>query len=393
MTHSPLTNQIRLSPQYSSRQGVQIDTFLIHHQAGTNDDAVINAMISGSREVSANYTISNEGRITCVVDENYRAWTSGSSSDGGRGAAWDRRSITVEIENEAGAPNWTISEAALRSAALLLNDLRTRYTINNVLGHRDLWNLYRASYATFCPGPNTVAAIVAKSGSVLDPEAVEAEKDRVRKIGTYLNTLGLATFKTAAAVDGIPLDRGETYSRYWNLVQLWGRKYRPDAYPVSNSIDGIVGPNTRKVEAIIWSMLQAGTAPSASTPAQPQPPAIPAPQPSVSMVKTPNSTYVKVSGDGLTYWEPRGELGKRIMRGLRKYGYTGPIDGVFGPNTRKAIQRAAREGGYTGPIDGALGRNTIKGVQTYARRGGYKGIVDGIPAELTWNGFATALER
>lgn len=162
MVYSKLTNQVETSAQ-SSKRVSKVDTFLIHHQAGTNDDAVIAAMVNGTKGVSANYTISNEGRITCVVPEERRAWTSGSSYDDGRGAAWDHRSITVEIENESAAPDWNISDKALQAAANLLNDLRSRYTIKNVLGHRDLWDRFGASYATFCPGPDTVASIVALS--------------------------------------------------------------------------------------------------------------------------------------------------------------------------------------------------------------------------------------
>lgn len=163
MGYSGLTDQVRQSSQSSPRNGVTVDTFLIHHQAGVNDDATIAAMISGSRQVSANYTISTSGRLTSVVDESRRAWTSGSTTDGGKGAAWDRRSITVEIANSAIGGNWPISEAALSKAAALLKDLRTRYSIANVLGHRDL-QTYGASYPTYCPGPQTVALILAREG-------------------------------------------------------------------------------------------------------------------------------------------------------------------------------------------------------------------------------------
>lgn len=164
MTYSALTNQVRVSDQSSSRQGVTIDTFLIHHQAGTNDDAVIDEMVSGSKEVSANYTINSAGRITSVVPEELRAWTSGSSSDGGKGVAWDRRSITVEIENESAGGDWPIAQAAINAAAALLQDLRNRYGVSIVLGHRDLYEQYGASYATFCPGPLTVGRILAAAG-------------------------------------------------------------------------------------------------------------------------------------------------------------------------------------------------------------------------------------
>jgi hypothetical protein len=164
MAHSVLTNQIRESMQRSSRNGATIDTFIFHHQAGLNDDATIDLMVSGRKLVSANYTVSNEGRITLVVNEDYRAWTSGSSRDGGRGASWDRRAITVEIENELGAPSWKISDAALQATAALYNDCKARYPIVQEFGHRELWEKFRASYVTFCPGPETKNRILALAG-------------------------------------------------------------------------------------------------------------------------------------------------------------------------------------------------------------------------------------
>jgi hypothetical protein len=191
MVYSKQTNQVRISNQSSPRNDT-IDTFLIHHQAGTNDDAVIAAMVSGSRGVSANYTISNEGRITCVVPEERRAWTSGSAYDGGKGAAWDHRAVTVEIENQSAGGEWPISTKALDAAARLLVDLRQRYTIKHVLGHRDLWNTYGASYATFCPGPETVMKIVSIAATtklagddtqeIIEPEPKEEEMTDYRYI-------------------------------------------------------------------------------------------------------------------------------------------------------------------------------------------------------------------
>jgi len=209
MTFSKQTNQVRISNQSSPRNST-IDTFLIHHQAGTNDDAVIAAMVSGSRGVSANYTISNEGRITCVVEEERRAWTSGSAYDGGKGAAWDHRAVTVEIENESGAPDWDISAKALDAAARLLRDLRARYTIRHVLGHRDLWNTYGASYATFCPGPETVMKIVSLARTslagvggqeIIEPEPKEEEMTNYR----YITGIDPATKKSRWALSH-PLD-------------------------------------------------------------------------------------------------------------------------------------------------------------------------------------------
>lgn len=172
MTHSSLTNQIRLSPQNSSRQGAKIDTFLIHHTASVSGrgDGIVSMMVNRTRVVSSNYVLGSDGYLWMVVDEDLRAWTSGATNDGGRGAAWDRRSITIEICNSSGAPNWDISEASITKAAQLLRDLRRRYGIRNVLGHRDLYTQHGASYPTFCPGPNTVARILAREQELIRAE-------------------------------------------------------------------------------------------------------------------------------------------------------------------------------------------------------------------------------
>lgn len=170
MSYSVLTNRYRPTNQRSSRNGAQIDTLIWHHQASTNANQVAQAMISGSKLVSANYIVTNEGEIWNLVDEEDRAWTSGSRKDGGRGAAWDRRGLTTEIENETLGPEWRISDAALDACARLSADFYRRHRIVNELGHRDLWTLFNASYPTYCPGPETKNRIVElRSGVSLPP--------------------------------------------------------------------------------------------------------------------------------------------------------------------------------------------------------------------------------
>lgn len=155
---------------WSSRQGATIDHVLDHHQAGTDSEAVARAMTSGSRQVSANYIITNEGDIWGVVAEGRRAWTSGSTSDGGRGAAWDRRSITVEVENDVNGEPWTRSPAAMAACSRLYADVAKEYGFSlsyddrgggTVLRHRDLSEFHGASYPTRCNGTVDMAAIVA----------------------------------------------------------------------------------------------------------------------------------------------------------------------------------------------------------------------------------------
>jgi len=281
MTHSPLTNEIRLSRQYSSRNGVKRDMVLWHHTASVSGrgEGVVMMMVNATREVSANYVIGSDGYVWCVVDEDFRAWTSGSSTDGGKGAAFDRRSNTLECVNSTGAPTWLQSEAFYNIAARLAVDFYQRYGIpldrDHHVGHRELYIRWGASYATACPGGMDIDRILAMAKSLLDPAAVEREKAAVRAVGKYLNMLSAAGLgaefgkpglQTAAAEDGIAIDPGETYSRYYHLVQMWGRKYRPDVYTTAHSIDGIVGPTTRQVEQIIRGLVAAGTAPGQEPP-------------------------------------------------------------------------------------------------------------------------------
>ncbi len=279
MTHSPLTNEIRLSRQYSSRNGVKRDMVIWHHTASVSGrgEGVVMMMVNATRQVSSNYVIGSDGYVWCVVDEDFRAWTSGSSTDGGKGAAFDRRANTLECVNSTGAPTWLQSEAFYNIAAKLAVDFYHRYGIpldrDHHVGHRELYTRWGASYATACPGGMDIDRILAMARSLLDPAAVEREKNVVRAVGTYLNSLKLGDefgkpgLQTAAASDGIPIDAGSTYSRYYHLVQMWGRKYRPDIYTTVNDIDGIVGPTTRRVETVIRELVAAGTAPGMTPPA------------------------------------------------------------------------------------------------------------------------------
>jgi len=329
MTQSKLTDQVRISSQSSSRQGAAIDTFLIHHQAGTNDDGVINAMVSGSRQVSANYTISNEGRVTLVVPEELRAWTSGSTSDGGKGAAWDRRSITVEIENQSAGGAWPISGAAKTAAANLLNDLRARYNIKYIYGHNDLNRLFGASYATFCPGPTTVAEILAIAGgaSELPDAATTSAPDTfngysVKTIQTLLTKAGFQT-----AVDG---DYGpDTRAKVAALQRA--RKLL---------VDGIVGQQT-------WASLNSVSAPA----------------------NVPLKIANKLAVDGV--WGFNTTVAEQKALGVKPDGIRGPntisaeqrktgarVDGVDGKNTRKSLQRYLKV-----RADGIVGYNTVSALQ------------------------------
>lgn len=283
---------------------------------------------SGGREVSANYTISNEGRITSIVPEELRAWTSGSTSDGGKGAAWDRRSITVEIENQTGAPSWAISGAAKTAAAALLNDLRARYGNLIVLGHRDLYTKYGASYPTFCPGPATVNEIIAIAGGASAAVSAPANGSSAANTFNGYNVKAIQTFLTAA---GFATDIDGEYGP--------DTRAKVRAYQTAKGLtkDGLVGQQT-------WASFNApGNAVLVNNDKL-----------VVDGVWGYNTTVAEQRALGVVPDGSRGPI--TIAAEQRKTGAR--VDGRDGPNTVKSLQRYLKV-----RADGRLGPITISALQ------------------------------
>ncbi|PPF72606.1 peptidoglycan-binding protein [Pseudoclavibacter sp. Z016] len=73
----------------------------------------------------------------------------------------------------------------------------------------------------------------------------------------------------------------------------------------------------------------------------------------------------------VAYWQS-----EVTCRGL----YSGPSDGVWGPNSRKAVQQDLKNRRlYSGPVDGDWGSNTWKAIQRDVRV-----TQDGVPGPITW---------
>ncbi|WP_164509834.1 N-acetylmuramoyl-L-alanine amidase [Gulosibacter massiliensis] len=277
MTHSKLTNQISLSSQSSSRDGAKIDRFLVHHAAGTSQEDVVNMMVRGTRTVSANYVVGDT--ITLVVDEDRRAWTSGSKYDGGKGAAFDKRSITVETINNS-TKNWTVSDETFDNLAWLIADVATRYEFpindDTVLTHQELWTRFRASYPTACPGD------------------LQRRKAELLTLARKYQT-GKATGATTAPSTSKPASTAASSTTataaQWKTIQAWLKRLGRYSGPA----DGVPGVNT-------WKGIQ------------------------------------RTVRDRAGYTGPiDGKPGVNTYKAMQRYaqggGYTGPVDGVLGANS------------------------------------------------------------
>ena len=139
-----------------SIQRQKIDRILIHHNATTNKDVAINTWLAnGSAQTSAHYEIA-DNEIIGIVGEGTTAWHAGNGD-------MNARSIGIENVNNAGAPNWTISNATFESLSKLVADIAKRYGFpidaTHVIPHK-------AVVSTACPGGIDVARVIKRANEI-----------------------------------------------------------------------------------------------------------------------------------------------------------------------------------------------------------------------------------
>ncbi|POH63030.1 hypothetical protein C3B61_15275 [Cryobacterium zongtaii] len=85
-----------------------------------------------------------------------------------------------------------------------------------------------------------------------------------------------------------------------------------------------------------------------------------------------------------------------LMQCLAKFGdYTGPIDGVMGPNSWRGVQYVlSYQGVFTGTRTGVLDTKTMKGLQLMAEGEGFStGGVNGAQNAQSWRAIAGYLNK
>jgi len=146
---SELATYSRTMSPNKSKRTEKVTKITIHHMAGIlSADQCASIFAQPRRCASANYLIGKDGEIQCNVDEEFRAWTSGSNWN-------DQRAITIEVSNCSGKPNWEISETVMKSLVELCADICRRYCIvpyftGDKNGSLTFHYMFQA---TECPGP------------------------------------------------------------------------------------------------------------------------------------------------------------------------------------------------------------------------------------------------
>ena len=132
----------RPSPNFESRDGVDIDTIVLHH-TGCNRVTVDLATLRRSRgpnRVSAHYLIAPVGTIYQLVPDEKAAWHAGVSSlRGVTQPSVNLRSIGIELTND-GTCQTPFTEEQYRALEQLVPFLARAYRVprENILGHRDV---------------------------------------------------------------------------------------------------------------------------------------------------------------------------------------------------------------------------------------------------------------
>jgi hypothetical protein len=160
MTISPVATIRDFAWQSSKHFGgtrKPIDILVLHHNAGTNFNAVPNVWLT--RQASAHYQV-GPNAIKACLDEDIVAWHAGATN-------YDNNSHTIGIENvnSAGAPNWPVAQATQENCARLVAEICKRRGIpidrNHIKGHREM-----PGCATTCPGGLNLDWIVKRAKEI-----------------------------------------------------------------------------------------------------------------------------------------------------------------------------------------------------------------------------------
>lgn len=116
------TKVVDFGTRNSNPRNQKVCRITIHHMAGNLGAVECAKMHMNTATSSANYYIGTDGTICAGVSEDRRAWTSGSREN-------DHSAITIEVANNSGAPNWTVSDKAYKACIALCADICQRYGI------------------------------------------------------------------------------------------------------------------------------------------------------------------------------------------------------------------------------------------------------------------------
>lgn len=155
------------SPNFSSREGSQIDTLIMHYTA-INFETSMKVLTDGTSKnpVSSHYLVGQNGGIFQLVPDEHKAWHAGVSSWKGV-TGINKNSIGIEIVNMGNEPFPHEQMEAVRNLSIFL--IR-KYNIPaaRVLGHSDVAPTRKQD-----PGPLFDWEWLAENGVGINPKSLD----------------------------------------------------------------------------------------------------------------------------------------------------------------------------------------------------------------------------
>jgi len=132
------SDMIAECPNYASRNGVDIDTLILHNTEGSSSSAV-SRFLNADEQVSAHYIVDRDGELIQMVSDSMTAWHSGARST-------NQRSIGIEIVAGGGQGNG-MTEIQQSVVVQLCKFIMDAYEVplSRVMPHRQI-------VSTSCPG-------------------------------------------------------------------------------------------------------------------------------------------------------------------------------------------------------------------------------------------------
>lgn len=203
MSNSSLATSHYWTANKSSRNGAKIQHVIVHHMAG-NLNAKQCYNIWKTRQGSAHYCIDSKGNIGQCIDEKYRAWSVANGY-------WDSRSVAIECANNSGSPNWTISDATMKSLIKLIADICKRNGIKKCTytgNSQGVLMMHCWFMSTSCPGPylkkkfNYICTEVNKilNGSTPSPTPSKSYKVKITVKDLYIRKGPGTNYATAGFI-------------------------------------------------------------------------------------------------------------------------------------------------------------------------------------------------
>lgn len=261
--NSSLVNYTKLSPHKNDPKNPSITSrkhptynpsgkitkITIHHMAG-NLSVETCGNVFQRNEASANYGIGSDGRVGLYVEEKDRSWASSSPTN-------DYKAVTIEVANNSGKPNWTVSDTAYSKLIDLCVDICKRNGIKklNYTGNAN-GNLTMHCFfaATVCPGSylksrfdeiaNSVNARLEGNESIEVTEPTDTEDGTVTVDGVWgVDTTSKTQRYLKTTVDGIVSSQSNSCKKYLTAAHSgsWRFVSKPTGSPMIKALQKLVG--------------------------------------------------------------------------------------------------------------------------------------------------------